>query len=37
MQSQTRFHIGYWLAALVGLMLIQYGYTRAQRIEPSPI
>src|SRR5262249_29788349 len=36
MQKQTRFHIGYWLAAILGLLLIQYAYTTAQRIEPIP-
>jgi cell division protease FtsH len=36
MKKQTVFHIGYWVAALVGILLLQLFYTNAQRIEPIP-
>jgi len=36
MKKQTVFHIGYWIAALAGILLLQYFYTSAQRIEPIP-
>jgi cell division protease FtsH len=36
MNKQTRFHIGYWVAALIGILVLQYFYTTAQTIEPIP-
>jgi cell division protease FtsH len=36
MTKQQRFHIGYWVAALLGVLVLQYFYTVAQRIEPIP-
>jgi cell division protease FtsH len=38
MNKQTRFHIGigYWLAALFGILLLQYFYAVNQRIEAVP-
>src|SRR5262249_28119747 len=36
MTKQTRFHIGYWLAAVLGVMVIQYVYVTAQKIEAIP-
>jgi cell division protease FtsH len=34
MNKQARFHIGYWVAAVLGILVLQYIYTMAQRIEP---
>src|SRR6266851_10373181 len=36
MNKQTRFHIGYWIAAMVGLLVVQYAYATAQRVAPIP-
>jgi cell division protease FtsH len=36
MNKQTRFHIGYWVAAVIGMLVLQYFYTAAQTIEPIP-
>jgi cell division protease FtsH len=36
MNKQTQFHIGYWLAALLGIVLLQYFYAVNQRIEAVP-
>jgi cell division protease FtsH len=36
MNKQARFHIGYWVAAVLGILVLQYIYTMAQRIEPIP-
>src|SRR6516165_11154888 len=36
MDRQTRFHIGYWVAAILGILILQYFYVMAQRIEPIP-
>jgi cell division protease FtsH len=36
MTRQTQFHIGYWLAALAGILLMQYVYSLNQRIEAVP-
>jgi cell division protease FtsH len=36
MNKQTRFHIGYWVAAIIGILVLQYFYTTAQTIEPIP-
>jgi cell division protease FtsH len=34
--NQTRFHIGYWLVAILLFALLQYLYSFSQRIEPIP-
>jgi cell division protease FtsH len=36
MNKQARFHIGYWIAAFIGVMLLQYAYVTTQRIAPIP-
>jgi cell division protease FtsH len=36
MTKQTQFHIGYWLAALAGILLLQYFYAVNQRFEAVP-
>src|SRR6266852_7033832 len=36
MNKQTRFHIGYWIAAMLGLLVVQYVYATAQRVAPLP-
>jgi cell division protease FtsH len=36
MTKQTQFHIGYWLAALAGIMLLQYFIMVNQKIEAVP-
>ncbi len=36
MNKTTRFHIGYWVAAVIGILVLQYFYTTAQTIEPIP-
>jgi cell division protease FtsH len=36
MTKQTQFHIGYWLAALLGILALQYFYAINQRIEQVP-
>jgi len=36
MKKQTVFHVGYWIAALVGILLLQHFYSAAQRIEAIP-
>jgi len=36
MSRQTRFHIGYWIAALLGLLALQYFYVAAQKIASIP-
>jgi cell division protease FtsH len=36
MNKQTQFHIGYWLVALLGILVLQYFYTVNQRIEAVP-
>ncbi len=36
MSKQTRFHIGYWIAAILGVLVLQYFYISAQRIAPIP-
>jgi cell division protease FtsH len=36
MDRQTRFHIGYWVAAFLGVLVLQYFYVISQRIEPIP-
>jgi cell division protease FtsH len=34
--KQTRFHIGYWIAAILGLLALQYIYTTAQKVAAIP-
>ncbi len=36
MTKQTIFHIGYWLAAIAGILLLQYFYVVNQKIEAIP-
>jgi cell division protease FtsH len=36
MNNRTRFHIGYWLIAVVGLLLLQYFFTNVQRVASIP-
>ncbi len=36
MNKLTRFHIGYWVAAMIGLFVVQYVYSTAQRVAPIP-
>jgi cell division protease FtsH len=36
MNKQTQFHVGYWLAALFGILLLQYFYAVNQKIEAVP-
>ena len=36
MNKQARFHIGYWIAAILGIMVIQYVYVTTQQIAPIP-
>jgi cell division protease FtsH len=36
MSKQTRFHIGYWVAAMLGLLVLQYFYVSAQKIASIP-
>jgi len=34
MKGQTSFHIGYWIAVIVGILVLQYFYAATQKIEP---
>ena len=36
MSKQTRFHIGYWVAAMIGLLILQYFYVAAQKVVSIP-
>jgi cell division protease FtsH len=36
MNKQTQFHIGYWVAAIIGILLLQHFYSVSQRIEALP-
>jgi cell division protease FtsH len=36
MNKQTQFHVGYWLAAIIGILLLQHFYSISQRIEGLP-
>ncbi len=36
MSRETQFHIGYWIAAILGLMVLQYFYIAAQNIASIP-
>src|SRR5579872_5842876 len=33
---QIRFHIGYWIAAILGLLVLQYFYVSAQKVATIP-
>lgn len=37
MTRQTQFHIGYWLAALIGVLVLQYLYITAQKVGGCPV
>src|SRR4029078_10259961 len=34
--KRPRFHIGYWMAAILGLLALQYLYTTAQKVAAIP-
>jgi len=36
MSKQTRFHVGYWVAAVIGLLVLQYFYVSAQKVATIP-
>src|ERR1700757_2497305 len=36
MTKQSHFHIAYWVAAIVGILLLQYFYTTGQKIQAIP-
>src|SRR5260370_39031812 len=36
MNKQTQFHVVYWLAAIIGILLLQHFYSISQRIEALP-
>jgi cell division protease FtsH len=36
MNKRTQFHVGYWLAAMIGILLLQYFYSVNQRIAALP-
>jgi cell division protease FtsH len=36
MTRQTKFHIGYWIAAIVGILFAQFLLATAQRVAPIP-
>src|ERR1051325_5683230 len=36
MNRQTQFHIAYWIAAVLGLLALQYFYTSPQRVATIP-
>ncbi|HLH98614.1 MAG TPA: ATP-dependent zinc metalloprotease FtsH [Xanthobacteraceae bacterium] len=36
MSRQARFHIGYWIAAIIGLLILQYFHATSQRVEAIP-
>jgi cell division protease FtsH len=36
MSRKTRFHIGYWIAAIVGISILQYFYVSAQKVASIP-
>ena len=36
MSRKTRFHIGYWIAAIVGFLILQYFYISAQKVASIP-
>jgi cell division protease FtsH len=36
MSKQTRFHIGYWIAAVIAVLVLQYFYVSAQKVATIP-
>jgi cell division protease FtsH len=36
MTKATKFHIGYWIAAFIGVLLVQYVYGTTQQITNIP-
>jgi cell division protease FtsH len=36
MSKRTQFHIGYWIAAMLGLLVLQYFYVNAEKIATIP-
>jgi cell division protease FtsH len=36
MNRQTRFHIGYWIAAIIALLVLQYFYVGGQKVAIIP-
>src|ERR1700726_4002291 len=36
MSRRTRFHIGYWVAAILGFLILQYFYVSAQKVASIP-
>jgi cell division protease FtsH len=36
MSRRTRFHIGYWVAAILGFLVLQYFYVSAQKVASIP-
>jgi len=36
MSKQTRFHVGYWVAAVIGVLVLQYFYVSAQKVATIP-
>jgi cell division protease FtsH len=36
MNKQTQFHVGYWLAAIIGILLLQHFYSVNQKVEALP-
>jgi hypothetical protein len=36
MSRQSRFHIGYWIAAIFGFLILQYFYVSAQKVASIP-
>jgi cell division protease FtsH len=36
LNKQTRFHIGYWIAAVIGILVVQYFFATAKPIERIP-
>src|SRR3984893_3289211 len=36
MSRKTRFHIGYWVAAILGFLVLQYFYVSAQKVASIP-
>jgi hypothetical protein len=36
MSRKTRFHIGYWVAAILGFLVLQYFYVYAQKVASIP-
>jgi cell division protease FtsH len=34
--NQIRFHVGYWIAAILGVLIQQYFYTTVRSVAPIP-